>query len=498
GGSASEGNETGSDFSLISAKDDTSLTLATPTRFAYLNPDVSELRAAVQYSGTLAADEYFISGDYTALFQTGDIIRIENISGTYAVEASPCYFELAKIHSISADGIALKARLNYTHVNPWIVKTSSITGVKVSGGGRIRRLEIRQCDTPNIRGLSIDRLITGFSYDVDVTDINAVGVSEPSTANFSYCFGRSKASNIRVGGSSAVTDNAALKFMSCPKMQFNGITSDNTTATGTQGDYGVFGDAYFTPYYCWNKGTAVNDITVEKPRSTVNRAVWFYGLRDSVVSNIKGGQVFLQGCVDSTFTDIVTPEEPLEVKDLVSCNVDAFCKAGTLLGNIDCDFIIKTTGVGNGASANIACRFGAGTRNPLSGAAYTIGSNNKITLNSLSTSTSAITIQAQAQDGLIIGAGCRDKSTVAQSIVFSASDVTNPGMEPNKLKGAMASGSGWVGCRQKGGIHFDGDYRDGFIRIGSYWHWITGSGVAKAAPTKPTSDSPADQIIIGP
>lgn len=498
GGSASEGNQTGSDFSLISAKDDTSLTLATPTRFAYLNPDVSELRAAVQYSGTLAADEYFISGDYTALFQTGDIIRIENISGTYAVEASPCYFELAKIHSISSDGIALKARLNYTHTNPWIVKTSSVTSVKVSGGGRIKRLEIRQCDTPNIMGLSIDRLITGFSYDVDVADINSVGISEPSTANFSYCFGRSKASNIRVGGSSAVTDNAALKFMSCPKMQFNGITSDNTTATGTQGDYGVFGDAYFTPYYCWNKGTAVNDITVEKPRSTVNRAVWFYGLRDSVVSNIKGGQVFLQGCVDSTFTDIVIPEEPLEVRDLVSCNVTAFCKAGTLLGNIDCDFIIKTTGVGNGASANIACRFGSGVRNPLTGEAYTIGRNNKITLNSLSTSTSAITIQAQAQDGLIIGAGCRDKSTVAQSIVFSASNVTNPGMEPNKLKGAMASGSGWVGCRQKGGIHFDGDYRDGFIRIGSYWHWITGSGVAKAAPTKPTSDSPADQIIIGP
>lgn len=498
GGSAFEGNETGSDFSIISAKDGTSLTMATATRFAYQNPDVAELRAAVQYSGTLAVDAYFIAGDYTALFQAGDIIRIENISGTYAVEASPYYFELVKIHSISTAGIALKARLNYTHVNPWIVKTGSVAGVKVSGGGRIKRLEIRQCDTPNVSGLSIDRLITGFSYDVDVADINAVGVSEPSTANFSYCFGRSKASNIRVGGSSAVTDNAALKFMSCPKMQFNGITSDNTTATGTQGDYGVFGDAYFTPYYCWNKGTAVNDVTVEKPRSTVNRAVWFYGLRESVVSNIKGGQVFLQGCLESTFTDIVTPEEPLEIRDLVSCDVTAFCRSGTLLGNIDCDFTMKTTGLGSGASANIACRFGAGTRNPLSGEAYTIGRNNKITLNSLSASTSAITVQAQAQDGLIIGAGCRDKSTVAQSIVFSASDVTNPGMEPNKLKGAMASGSGWVGCRQKGGIHFDGDYRDGFIRIGSYWYWITGSGVAKAAPTKPTSDSPADQIIIGP
>ena len=63
GGSAFEGNETGSDFSIISAKDGTSLTMATATRFAYQNPDVAELRAAVQYSGTLAVDAYFIAGD---------------------------------------------------------------------------------------------------------------------------------------------------------------------------------------------------------------------------------------------------------------------------------------------------------------------------------------------------------------------------------------------------------------------------------------------------
>ncbi|MCL3126744.1 hypothetical protein ACH6XY_27920, partial [Klebsiella pneumoniae] len=497
GGSYGKGNETGIDVSTITEKSASSITLGTATRLTYQSPDVVELQAATQYSGTLSADDYLIPGDYTTLFSAGDIIRIENIDGNDAVEADTFYFELAKVHSISSAGIVLKARLNYTHVNPWIIRTSAVPGVRIYGGGRIKRLEIRQCDSPRVNDLDIDRLITAHSYDVSVSNINAKGIADASTINFSYCFGRSKAHNIRTGGSSSVTDNAAFKFMSCPKMQFTDIAADNTSATGSQGNYGFFGDAYFTPYRCWNKGTAVNDITVEKPRSTVNRAVWFYGLRDSVVSNIKGGQVFLQGCVDSVFTDIVTPEEPLELRDLVGCNVTALCKSVLALGNFDCDFIIKTTGIGNGVSANIACRFGSGTRNPLTGIAYTIGRNNKITINSLSESTSAITIQAQAQDGLIIGGGCRDKATVAQSIVFSA-DVTNPGMEPNKLKGAMASLSDWVGCRQKGGIHFDGDYRDGFIRIGSYWFWINGSGVAKAAPTKPTSDSPADRIIIGP
>ncbi|WP_240514725.1 hypothetical protein [Klebsiella pneumoniae] len=497
GGSASKGNETGSDFSIISAKDGTSLTMAAATRFAYQNPDVAELRAAVQYSGTLAVDEYFIAGDYTALFQAGDIIRIENISGTYAVEASPYYFELVKIRSISTAGIALKARLNYAHVNPWIVKTGSIAGVKVSGGGRIKRLEIRQCDTPNVSGLSIDRLITGFSYDVDVSDINAVGVSEPSTANFSYCFGRSRAANLRVGGSSSVTDNAALKFMSCPKMQFSGITSDNTTATGTQGDYGVFGDAFFTPYYCWNRGVSVDGITVEKPRSPVNRAVWFFGLLDSFVSNIKGGQVFLQGCVNSVFSEIVIPQEPLETRDLVGCEVRAFCKAFTILGGVDTTYQIRTTGLGSGASLNIAGRFGAGTRNPLTGETYLIGKRNKINIDSLSESTSAVTIYAQSQDRLIIGGDCIDKDTVASSIVFG-SNITNPKMQPNLLTGSMASGPVWTGVRIKGGISFDGDYRDGYWKSNGKYLWVTGSNILKLHLTKPDSDSPSGAITIGP
>lgn len=497
GGSAKIGNETGIDISLISDKSDTSLRLASATRFPYQNPDVLELRAAVRYIGELTADDYFIPGDYTAYFEAGDILRIENMSGTYAVEAVPFYFELAKILLITQSGIVLKARLNYTHIDPWITRAAFVKGVKVSGGGRIKRLEVRQCDTPNVKGLSIDRLITGFSYDVDVSDINAVGVSEPSTANFSYCFGRSRAANLRVGGSSSVTDNAALKFMSCPKMQFSGITSDNTTATGSQGDYGVFGDAFFTPYYCWNRGVSVDGITVEKPRSTVNRAVWFFGLLDSFVSNIKGGQVFLQGCVYSVFSEIVIPQEPLETRDLVGCEVRAFCKAFTVLGGVDTTYQIKTTGLGSGASLNIAGRFGAGTRNPQTGETYLIGKRNKINIDSLSESTSAVTIYAQSQDRLIIGGDCIDKDTVASSIVFG-SNITNPKMQPNLLTGSMASGSGWTGVRIKGGISFDGDYRDGYWKSNGKYLWAAGSNILKLHLTKPDSDSPSGAITIGP
>ncbi|MEW9379521.1 phage tailspike protein [Escherichia coli] len=497
GGSASQGNETGVDISNISGKSGTSLTLSTPTRFPYQNPDVIELQAAIKYNGTLNNDDYIIPGDYTSLFSVGDVIRIENTSVAYSVEAKPYYFELAKIHSINSTGIFLKARLNYTHINPWIVKSDLVPNVVICGGGRIKRLEIRQCDTPKICNLEIDRLIVGYNYDSTVESINSIGVGEPSSINHTYCFGRSRARDLRVGGSSSVTDNAACKFMSCPKMQISGITVDNTTATGNQGDYGVFVDALYTPYYCWNKGMTIDGVIVEKPRSTVNRGVWFYGLLNSVVTNISGGQVFLQGCAYSVFTDINTPEEPMEIRDLVGSDVRGMCKSFSVLGSIDSDFKMKTTGLGTGTNINIACRFGAGVRNPVTGVDYTIGSNNKVEVNSLSESTSAITIQAQSQDGLIIGAGCRDKSSVSSSIILAGS-ITNPQMEPNKLKGSFASGSGWNGARVKGGINFDGNYSDGYLVINGRYLWVSADNKLKMRTSKPDSDSPSDQIIIGP
>lgn len=497
GGSASQGNEAGVDFSFASATS-TSLTLDTPTRWAYRNPQILSLASAIQYSGSLSADEYVIPGDFTSLFSEGDVLRVENIDGADGVESKKAYFEYVKILSISQTGIVLKSRLNYSHANPFIVKTGFLKSPKITGPGRIKRVEIRQCDAPVVNGLSIDRLIVGNNYDSSVGDIDSRGVLEPSSVNHSYCFGRSRAYNIRSGGSSAVTDNAAIKFMSCPKMQMSNLSVDNTTATGSQGDYGVYVDALYTPYYCWNKGISIDGILVEKPRSPVNRSVWFYGLKNSSAHNITGGQVFLQGCIDTQFSGIITPEEPMEIRDLVRCGVDAYVKSFTQLGSYDTDFNMKTKGVGTGSSLNIAGRFGSGTRNPETGEEYVIGVNNKITINSLTDSTTAITLQVQAQDGLIIGAGSRDKSTVSQSVVFSSANVTNPNMEPNKLKKSIASGSGWVGSRQKGGLNFDGDYRDGYLILGGYYLWISSDGYLRASTTKPTSNNPSGAITFGP
>lgn len=498
GGSASQGNEIGTDILTVASADSTQITFTSSTRYAYTSPVVRKLTAAVKLSGVVEAGTYSIAGDYTAKFSAGDILRVENIDGTDSVEAHTAYVEFVKVASVNTSALVLDQSLYYTHGNPWLVKTGWVEGAHVSGGGRIKRLELRQVLHPEVRGLDVDRLIYSFTYGLISTGIYARGTSEPSTINHSYCFGRMKVSDIKAGGSVSVTDNAAVKFMSCPGAQVSGITVTDTTATGSQGDYAVFVDAYYTPYYSWNRDMQIQGIVCEAPRSPVTRGVWFYGAADSVFKDIVGAQVFLQGCYRTTLRDVVTPRWQLELRDLVHCTVkECHVKSFTVLGCDRSVFDIRTDSLGTGASLNIAGRFGGGTRNPVTGATYNFGTGNSICIQSDSDSASATTLSIAQQDSFIIKSGCNDRSTVHASVVLG-NNVTNPFMEPNSLRGTIAAGSGWAGPVQKGGIEFRGDYRDGYVRLNGYYVWMSSTGQLRASSTKPTSDSPSGFIPIGP
>lgn len=498
GGSAVRGNEIGTDFAVVAAASSSSLTIATGTRYTYTSPVFRRLEAAVQLSDTISAGTYSIPGNFEGMFKAGDIIRVENISGTDSVEAHTAYMEFARVESVSSTALVLDQALYYEHINPWLVKTGWIGRSSVHGGGRIKRLEIRQAAYPEVRGVEIDRLIYAFTYGLVSTGIYARGVQEPSTINHSYCFGRMRVQDIKAGGSVAVTDNAAIKFMSCPGAQIRGLTVTNTVATGTQGDYAVFVDAFYTPYYSWNRDMQLQGVTCEAPRSPVTRGVWFYGAADSMFKDIVGAQVFLQGCFRTTLCDVTTPRWPMELRDLVRCTVkDCHVKSFTALGCDSTVFSIRTDGLGTGASANIAGRLGGGSRNPVTGEIYNLGTGNRISIQSDSTSSSAITLQIAQQDSFIILNGCCDRSTVSASIKLG-NNVTNPFMEPNSLRGTIDAGSGWAGPVQKGGIEFRGDYRDGYIRLNGYYVWMSSTGQLRASTAKPTSDAPAGFIAIGP
>lgn len=499
GGSAGQGNEAGIDFSAITTASATSLILTTPTRLAYNLPEVLELEAAVQYSGTIDRNAYTISGNYTSYFKAGDIVRFENIAGADGVEASKFYFEFNKVKSVTSTAIVFYSRLNYSYTNPWLSKTSFISGINISGDGRIKRLEVRQFDNVHISGVQIDRRIIGYGYDLRMVDCDSIGVSEPSTSNLTYVFGNSYVSNIKTGGSASSTDNAAFKVMSCPRMIISNITSrDMSTTSGSQGNYGFYIDAYYTPYYCANSEMTVSNIYAEIPRSTVTRSIWFFGLRNCQVSGITGSQLFLQGCVDTSFDGINIPNATLEIRDLVRCTVSAISSSAVVLGCNYSTFDLMTKGIGTGSSANIACRIGAGVTNPETGAAYTAGSYNRFDVISNSTSASAISLQCSNQQFPLFGNKCRDLPTVAASIAAFGSNVTSPRMEGNFLQGSIPASSGWQGSRMKGGFTLDGNYVDANIKWNGYYVWMSTDGKLKYSTAVPTSDSPAGSVIIGP
>ena len=497
GGSASQGNEIGSDIATVAAASSSSLTLSSGLRYPYQKPVISILKSAVKYTGTLSSDGYTIPGDYTALFAVNDLLRIENTDGTDGVEAKSAYFEVVRVKSITSTSIVLDKQLEFTHVNPWIAKVGYIENVSIVGAGYIKRLEIRQSAGVKVDGVTIGRSVNSFLYNFHFTNNNVLGAYEPSSMNTTYVFGHSIIDSVTLSGSSSTTDNAVFKVMSSPGLVIGKISSKDANATGSQGNYGFYVDAIFTPYYVPNRNMVIQGIRVEPSRSTVLRSIWLYGLRDSVVDGLIGGQTFLQGCSTTVFSGISIAKYAIELRDLVGCIVTAVCKSGLKLGGSDSTYNITCTGVGTGSSINIAFRTGAGTTNPVTGAAQTIGSNNLYNINGLSTSTDAITMQLSQEDYPIVGAGCMDRPTVSQSVVLS-SNVTNPCMQGNQLRKTMSAGSGWIGSRQKGGTAYVGDYRDGYIILNGYYCWVGSDGYLRLSSNKPTSDNPSGVIVVGP
>lgn len=498
GGSATYKNEIGSDISAVSAADSSGITLATATRLAYLNPDVQSLSAAVQYAGDLTADDYYIPGDYTAYFSEDDVVRIENIDGTDGVNASAYYFETVKIKAIDSSGITLKKRLAYSHSNPWLVKTGYVGGVTITGGGYIKKLRLQYLSGVVVRNIRTSRVVSSFLYDFEMSDIRADGLYDASTFNNTFIFGESKIHSVIASGSSSTTDNASFKVMCSPGLTLSDISSHDANASGSQGNYGFYVDAAYTPYAGANRGMHVSNVKVEPSRSaSVSRSIWLYGLREAVVSGISGGGAYIQGCVDSVFSDISIAKYYLQMQDLVRCSVRGRCNNALFSGGTDSDVDLVCTGLGkSGSNTNYACRIAAGTTNPETGEAQTTGSNNRFDVVSLSDSTDAITLYISNQSEILIGGKCRDKSTVALSTSIGGG-VTSPRMEFNSLRGAFGTGSGWQKLRQFGGFELP-SYLNGTMLLNGYYLWMGSDGVFRASTTKPTSDAPSGAIRIGP
>ena len=480
-------NEAGIDFAVVQTADASQLVLTTGTRLAYRDPTISRLSNASRHVGTIGRDSISIPGDYTAQFAAGDVLRIENIDGTDGVEGSAFYFELSKVSEISSVQITLETRTIQKYVNPWLAKADMIRGVKIAGG-RIKRLTIRHVESCSLFALDVDRAIYGSWYRYQVIGGIRRGLQEPSTSNATWLFNGSM-SDIYCGGSLSSTDNAAFKVMSCPNMQLLNISGGNTKATA-QGNYGVFIDFFFTPYRIWNENLQAENIRGETPNGGSDRGVWMTGVRNGDLE-ITGGHVFLQSLVDVA-AEVRCAEKQLEIADIVRSTVRGGCKFAVWKGGVDSslDVTVRDT-----LGINFGRNFWAtgGSKNPETGAVYSIGSNNEFNVNNFSVNSADITLFIQSQDFPLVGAGCRDKSGLAKSIEFGAS-VTNMRMAPNFLRNEIPASNSWVSARVKGYLNFDGNYQDGgFIMDNNYV--FAASGKLRIHTVRPTSSGVG--VVVG-
>lgn len=483
-------NEAGLDFATVQSASSTSLVIATPTRLAYRNPVVSKLEGARKHVGDVSRGSFQIPGNYLGVVAPGDVVRIENTEGTDGVQASPFYFELAKVRSVTSTTLTFEARLTHRHINPWVVKTVSLAGVSISGSGRFRQVMVRCASSLEIRDVSIDRLARTLVYDSVLSGIRSKGVGDPSTSNSTWMFGRNIATNLHLSGSRSSTDNAAFKFMSCSNMVISNVVIDNTQADA-QGNYGFFGDAFYTPYRTFNTNVVIDNVVVEPPRGGSARGFWIYGIRGGSARGISGASVYQQGCVDFPM-DVVIPDYPLEVQDVVRCEVIATCRYVAWRGGVASHLKARVR-PSAGDNNNRAAWVYAGTTNPVTGESQASGDYNTYDVDNLAENFAGTTLYVQSQLRPTFGSGCRD-SGVAASIVFG-SGVGGMRMHPNFLGGTVPTQNGWVAPKVKGAFNHAGNYQDGLVVMSGNYLWVDATGKLRISGTKPTSD--LQGVVVG-
>lgn len=476
-------HEAGLDFAVAQDASATQLVISAGTRLAYRNPKISKLLSAARHTGSIPVDSIAIAGNYTAHFVQGDIIRIENVDGVGGVEGSQFYFEYAKVAEISTARITLEMRTVQAYANPWLVKVDSIHGVKISGG-RIKRLTVSNANSVFILSTDIDRTILSKGYRQQVIGSVRRGLQEPSTSNATWLFNASM-SDIYCGGSAGVTDNAAFKVMSCPNLQLNNISGGNTKAVA-QGNYGVFIDFFYTPYRIWNANIQCNNIRGETPNGGSQRGVWLTGVKNGDIS-ATGGQVFIQSSVDSR-VHVQSTDAQLEIADVVRSAISGESKTVSWQGCVDSRLNV-TVRDSQGSTAGGRCVWARATlgRNPETGAEYTYGSNNEFNVVNYSANSGDTTLYIQNQVDPLIGSGCRDKIGLVASVAFG-SGVSGQSMAPNFFKSALPSNSGWISARVKGYLGFEGDYRDGGIKINNNYLWVDSLGRLRISAGRPTAE----------
>jgi hypothetical protein len=269
------------DFMTVVSGTAFQLTVSSPLRFSYSNPHVSKISNIAKITGTIANNAQTISGNYTAQFASGDIIRIENTAGTDSPNGGAFYFEYARVASINSSAITLETGVHSTFGNPWIAKVNVLSNVTFEGYGFIETLAVTNARDLRMSGLRTNVNINQYIYDGQFTNLKGV-TSNPSAFYFTFIW-NSSISNVVTYGAVGTTDNGNMKILGVQGVSVSNIATWQGTDP-SEGEYPLMYDFNYTPYSLWNASDTLTSAAVGSSMGIGGASVFIGGMRNSSIA----------------------------------------------------------------------------------------------------------------------------------------------------------------------------------------------------------------------
>lgn len=363
-------NQNGVSLGYVTVADGTHLVLDRGTHFAYDVPNISHTVGA-QYIGALigwsagTGGTRFIPGDYTAFFAAGQVIRIENTTGTDSVTGVTAYFENNRIKFLDASGIIVENAMANSYTNPFLVKTNLVEDIDISGNGYIDNLSFTAAGTIKVFGQSCrisghgwleSAIFSNMLVDNQGTFQRPLGISLSRNVIITNCITKN---------AFGVTDNAGFKNLGCWDCSFSDILSFGTSTTnppGAQTVYPFFTDYFFTPYAGYTSGCTYSNFVADVSYSGNPRSIWFDGCRGCTVNNMKGVDTFFfERSVDCKVNGLAIGRF-IQVGNCVGVDIANFeCQYAELIGYQHATFGPGRIRGANGAHLNNCLLVAAGT-----------------------------------------------------------------------------------------------------------------------------------------
>ena len=424
-------NQIGVHFSTVVSASSSQLVIADGLRFAFDKFVISKT-TFVKYSGALAEGTYTITGDFSSL-SSGDVVRLENITGVDSVNAGTAYFEYSMVKSASASELVLVDPLVTACEDPIIVPMSFIKDVTITEAN-FEVLQLQYISSLILSNTRLTRSINGFTYRALYADLDMVG-NTPTIMNFTYPR-RTIINSVTVAGATGTTDNAAFKMMSPVDCTVNGVSAvDYGISSGTQSINGFYVDFLFTPYANWCRNVHISNVVTGKQKGGLG--FWIDGVRGGSARGLHGtGDSRLFDLLD--FDADVSANGGIFSRNQKRCRITPRANFLQLTGPEDVDIINAVLTGPNGGNANRSISIGGSASGPW---VTTIAQNVRIIGGQLLSTNSADTgVWFQNVNNLEIS-GIMDHSGPAYSVNSSTSNVSGRiCIGPHDLKNAINIG----------------------------------------------------------